>query len=329
MFYFSLFLLFCGLIVVGIAYLLPKRDGDVRSYDQNTGDPVREPARRSSYFRWTFWSGIGLVGLAALGLISASLVQVSTKNVGIETTFGKPSGELSNGLHLKWPWEKVTEMDAAIQTDTYVNNNCFQVRIANQQTACVYINFQWRINPTSAQELYRDYRTFEHVRDALVTRRLTAVVNEQLSNYNPLNSVAGSDLPPGEQRNPPLNVIASRVNTQMKQEIGGGKGSIEVLSTIIPLITFDKETQGRINQLQQQVALTRVAQQSKKTALAQAQANKALSASVNSQPNVLVSHCYSILETMVKNGQPVPAGFSCWPGNGLTGVIAAPAQGGK
>ncbi len=275
--------------------------------------------------------GVACIVLGIIGIGATCLVTVSTKNVGIETTFGKPSGELSNGLHPKCPREKVTEMDAAIQTDTYFDDHCFKVRIAAQQIACVNVNFQWRINPAAAQELYRDYRTFDHVRDALVTRRLTKVVNAQLAEYNPLNSVAGADLPPGERRNPPLPVIGSAVNAEMKAEIGGPNGSIEVLSTIIPIMTFDPETQARINQLQQQVALTRVAKQSERTARAQAKANKALAASVSNAPNVLVSHCISILETMVKNAQAVPAGFSCWPGGGVAGVIAGPAvpAGGK
>lgn len=316
---FALFLFIMGLLTLLAGLLMPKRETTTRD-----GSTIQ---LKTTSARWTTISGVALLVLSLIMFMTTTLVQVSTKNVGVETTFGKPSGELSNGLHLKWPWEKVTEMDAAIQTDTYVKNDCFQVRIANQQTACVHINFQWRINPAAAQELFRDYRTFDHVREALVTRRLTAVVNEQLATYNPLNSVAGADLPPGEKRNPTLTQIAKAVNVQMAQEIGGKNGSIEVLSTIIPLITFDPETQGRINQLQQQVALTRVARQSQRTAEAQALANKKLAASVSNAPNVLVSHCYSILETMVKNGQAVPAGFSCWPGSKLTGVIAAPASG--
>lgn len=314
MFGIAIFLLLVGALILGIGFFIPRKA--VRTSD---GTVVQVPRSEE---RWTKITGFVILGLAICMLIVSSLVQVSTKNVGVETTFGKPSGELPNGLHLKWPWEKVTEMDAAIQTDTYVKDHCFQVRIANQQTACVHINFQWRINPAAAQQLFRDYRTFEHVREALVTRRLTAVVNEQLADYNPLNSVSGTTLPPGEKRNPTLAEIAKGVNAQMAEEIGGKNGSIEVLSTIIPLITFDQETQGRINQLQQQVALTRVAQQSQKTAEAQATANKKLAASVSNAPNVLVSHCYNILETMVKNGQAVPAGFSCWPGNGIAAVIA-------
>ncbi len=261
-----------------------------------------------------------VLGIAMI--VSTCLVQVSTKNVGIETTFGKPSGELSNGLHFKAPWEKVTEMDAAIQTDSYATEkNCIHVRVSAQQLACAYVNFQWRINPAAAQELYRDYRTFEHVRDALVTRKLTEAINEQLVGYNPLNSVVGAE---GGSKNPSLPELAAAINKQMKEEIGGPGGKIEVLSTILPLLGFDKETQARINQLQQQVALTRIAVQQRRTNEAQAKANKALAASVNTSPNVLVSHCYSILETMVKNGQAVPAGFSCWPGNKLSGIIASP-----
>lgn len=322
MFYAGLIFLGIGILIVIGSYFAPRAGTIQPTYSNGLKEPQEV---EYGYRKWTLLSGAAVIGLGIVFLVIASVTTVSTKNVGIETTFGKPSGELSNGIHKKWPWEKVTEMDAAIQTDTFVKDNCLQVRIANQQTACVYTNFQWRINPNAAQELYRDYRTFDHVRDALVTRRLTAVVNEQLANYNPLNSVAGADLPAGEKKNPSLAEIAHNVNEQMKKEIGG---TIEVLSTIIPIMTFDPETQARINQLQQQVALTRVALQSQKTASAQAAANKKLSASVNNSPNVLVSHCYQILETMVKNGQNVPAGFSCWPGGGVAAVIAGGGKNG-
>lgn len=315
MFWFALVLLIIGALTLVAAYVF------IQPVPMRGSDDERVMVRPAG-FRWTKIAGYCIIALGVICLGASSLYRVSTKNVGIETTFGATSGENGNGLHVKWPWEKVTEMDAAIQTDSYSDKTCIQVRIANQQTACVSVNFQWRIAPNAAQDLFRNYRTFDHVRDALVTRRLKAVLNENLDNYNPLNSIAGADLPPGQQKNPTLSEIAKSVNKQMGDEIGGKNGSIEVLSTIIPIITFDSETQGRINQLQQQVALTRVAKESQKTAADQAAANKALAASVNNSPNVLVSRCINILETMVKNGQAVPAGFSCWPGGSLAGVIA-------
>jgi hypothetical protein len=260
-------------------------------------------------------TGFVLLGLTLLLFFIGSIKMVGTKDVGIETSFGKTSGELSNGLHFAPPWVNVSAMDAAIQTDSYTTSGtCLNVRIANQQTACVDISIRWRIVPSQADNLFQNYRTFDNVRDSLVTRELKAAINNQLTSYNPLNSVEGAS-----NSNPPLSQIALGVTAQMKREIGS---QIEVLNTIIPIMTFDPQTQARINQLQQQIALTRIAEQEQKTNQAQSKANQALAASVNTSPNVLVAQCLAILSTMVKNGQSVPAGFSCWPGSGVAGVIA-------
>jgi regulator of protease activity HflC (stomatin/prohibitin superfamily) len=265
-----------------------------------------------------------VVAGAVVLLFACSFVSVSTKNVGIETSFGAISGELGNGAHLIAPWKSVTEMDAAVQTDSFVKQDCLSVRIANQQTACVDVSIRWRINPSKAGELFKNFRTFEHVRDSLVTRELTQAVNNQFSNYNPLNSVIGGLLPKGQVRNPSLSVIALRVTKQMREEIGH---QIEILNTIIPIAHFDSQTQSRINQLQQQIALTRIAEQQKVTNKAQADANKKLAPSISNNPNVLVAQCLDILNSMVKTHQTIPAGFSCWPGsNKLTGVIASPTK---
>jgi len=77
--------------------------------------------------------------------------------------------------------------------------------------------------------------------------------------------------------------------------------------------------------LLQQIALTRVAQQSKQTAQAQAEANKALAASVADDPNVLVSKCLDILKEAVDKEQPLPAGFSCF-GPSETSIAVGPSN---
>jgi hypothetical protein len=276
-----------------------------------------------------------IFGIGLIFTFFSSLTTVSTKNVGIETAFGRTEGELSNGLHFILPWDQVSEMDAAIQTDSYIREedengkiieNCLNVRIANQQTACVDISIRWRIRPEQADVLYQDYHTFENVRESLVTRELTAAVNNQLARYNPLNSISVGTSSSGGSSNLPLTQIAQNVTGQMQKEIGN---QIEVKNTIIPLITFDEKTQSRINQLQQQIALTRIAAQAALTAREQAKANQILSNSVNHSPNVLVSQCVGILQEMVKDKMQVPAGFSCWPGSGLAGVIASPTASSK
>lgn len=301
---------------------------------------------------WKAWLYVGKMYFAGLVLSLAlltffsSFVQVSTKNVGVETSFGAISGELDNGAHFIPPWYRVTEMDAAIQTDSYTQapgdkNNCLSVRIANQQTGCLDISIRWRIcsantvqhytgtdgkqhkvvcDAKAADELFQNYRTFDHVRDSLVTRGLKAAANNAFANYNPLDSITLNTSANGA-KNPLLSTLANRITSTMRREIGN---QIEVLNTIIPIVHYDTPTQQKINQLQQQVAQTRIAEQAKITNRKQAEANKELAASVNTSPNVLVAQCLDTLEEMVKNSQPVPAGFSCWPGNGVAAVIAGP-----
>lgn len=258
------------------------------------------------------WAWAVTAGICLLFLFVACFKQVGTKEDGVKLSFGKPAGHLNAGPHLTWPWIKVKEMDAAIQTDTFNGRNCLRVRIANQQTGCAAISLQWRIRPNAVDALYQNYRSFEHVRDALVTRKLNVAVNEALATYNPLDQVAG--------KGATLPKLATEITRIMKREVGT---RIEVLSTLLPIITFDEATQNRINQLQQQVAQTRIAKQQKQTNVALSAANNALAKSVSTTPNVLVARCFETLEEMVKRGQVVPAGFSCWPGSSSFGGVVA------
>ena len=57
-----------------------------------------------------------------------------------------------------------------------------------------------------------------------------------------------------------------------------------------------------------------------------AEANRKLSSSVSNDPNVLVSRCFDILSEMVASKEPVPAGFTCWPGGGSGIVLPSAGQ---
>lgn len=273
------------------------------------------------------YSALAAVVLGLLLLATSCVTQVTTKNVGVVTSFGRPVGALGNGLHLKAPWHKVTEFDAAVQTDSHKSKDndstCTDIRIGNQSVACVDNSVRWRIVQDSADDLYRDYREFENVRDSLVTRELDAALNEVFADYDPL---AGVDTN-GASTAPSLDQLSEEVTARLRQKVGN---QVEVLSVIIPLVSFDKTTQDKINDYQAELANTRIARQKQQTADAQAEANRKLSSSVSNDPNVLVSKCFDILAEMVNAKEPVPAGFTCWPGGG-TGIVipsAAAAAGG-
>lgn len=246
---------------------------------------------------------------------------VPTREIGVVTTFGRPTESLSNGLHFKAPWQKVHKLDGKIQTDNFTGkDNSISIRLGNGSTAKVDTTIRWRIKLEAGQDLYRDYRDLDSIRDSLVTRELKAALNEVLGNYDPLVSVKAGVNAEGktESAGIDLNKFSADVNEALKSRVGS---DVEILSVILPIIRFDSETQEKINAFQAEVGNTRIAEQREATAKAQAQANKNLSTSVSNDPNVLVSKCLDALEEMVKKGQNVPIGFTCWPGANGTSVV--------
>jgi regulator of protease activity HflC (stomatin/prohibitin superfamily) len=279
--------------------------------------------RSNDYLGWAVPAAkvatIALFALSGLLVASSSVTIVSTKNVGVVTEFGKPVGSLNNGFHLVAPWQKVTELDGAIQTDTHSGTDqkdstpCTSVRIAHQSVACVDNSIRWRIKQGSADRLFRDYKDFANIRDSLVTRELGAALNTVFKDYDPLaTDEKGNTLSPSQ------DTLSSSVTKLLQAQIGD---DIDVLNVIVPIVHFDDQTQGRINALQAEVANTRIATQKQQTANAEAEANRKLADSVSKDPNVLVSKCFDTLAEMIKQKQPVPAGFSCWPSGGSAVVV--------
>ena len=199
------------LILVAIGLVLYRRD----NYRQVVAGSKRKQVR---FFGW------GAAIAAALGLVLvvlACVFTVPTKEEAILTSFGTTSGHYGSGIHVKRPWEKVHDMDAAIQTDTWEDKKsdgtcqAIAVRIAFQQTGCSSVSIQWRIQPSSAEELYKDFRSFGHVRDALVTRKLTQALNVAFADYNPLN-IAEARIAPEDT----LPEISNRVKTDLSARVG-------------------------------------------------------------------------------------------------------------
>jgi regulator of protease activity HflC (stomatin/prohibitin superfamily) len=268
-----------------------------------------------------------VAALAAFLVVLSCLTVVGTRRIGVVTEFGRPVDSISNGIHFKLPWQRVSELDGAIQTDSHTGsaegdeNPCTDIRIGNESTACVDNTIRWRIVESEGDQLFRDYRDMDNIRESLVTRELNAALNQVLGDFNPLDAVSED----GAAATANLDDLANQVTERMRERV---EGKIEVLSITIPLIRYDRGTQERLNAYQAEIANTRIAEQRSETAAAQARANEALAESVSNDPNVLVSRCLDTLAEMVEAGQPVPAGFSCWPGSQSALVVpAAPPAG--
>ena len=65
---------------------------------------TKSPAARTRALRIAVVAG----AITLFVLILGSTTIVSARNVGVVTMFGRPSGTLSNGIHMKAPWQSVT-----------------------------------------------------------------------------------------------------------------------------------------------------------------------------------------------------------------------------
>lgn len=218
-------------------------------------------------------------------IVLAMTVMVPARTVGVVTAFGKPTGTLPNGLHIIKPWEKVEKMDASLQTNRYTGDGAINVRLANQSEARADASIQWQLREEDAEKMYLDYREFGRIQNDLVDREFRASVNAVLAKYNPLDAEAiaegGID----------LNKFADDIKTDMQKRMGK---SVEVRSVALPIINYDRETQRKIDQLQSEVANTRAAEQSKKTAREIAEANEILRKSLSDE--VLSQRCIEAAE---------------------------------
>jgi regulator of protease activity HflC (stomatin/prohibitin superfamily) len=282
-----------------------------RPEPSNPSRKEQDLAFGASLLRWVV---VGLFALAGLFTFLASFNPVTTKHVGVVLEYGKPVDERSEGGNFIWPWQKMAEMDASIQTDEHVgdakNNSlsCVNVRIARQGTACVDIITRWRLKDSAAQSAYRDYRDFENVRRSLVSGGLQSTGNSLFATYDPL---AADDK--GNSLTPTNAVLSEEAEEMLRREVGD---KIEIISVRVNLVHLDKKTQARLDAFNEETAKTRTAVQAQATATAQAEANKILAASVSNDPNVLTAICFEIWSDLAKEGvQPPAAGLAgCWPG---------------
>lgn len=245
-----------------------------------------------------------LAGLIGILVFFSSFWIVGTQNVGIVRSFGKPVGLVSNGPQWTYPWQTVTDMDYSVQVTDFSAKSCdIQVRLADGQTACPKVGVRWQINTKAAEFLFRRYKgSTSGVENGVLIPALQKYANIVFGDYDPVKLLNSPD-PVGSKNNPSVPQLADKVEAQLKKAIGG-EVQIDLLN--IPNIAYAPNVQNRINQILGQKAQTLIAQQAEQTALAQAAANRAISASVSHDPAVLESRCLDLMQEIIKNGDTPP-----------------------
>jgi hypothetical protein len=114
--------------------------------------------------------GVAVLAVGLIVLAFDSFTIVPTRNLAVQTSFGKPTGTLRNGFHPAAPWSDIHTFDATIQTlkmsadDTKDQGDPITVRLANAATAKVDVTVQWQIDPDAdITQLYLDFRDFDNI----------------------------------------------------------------------------------------------------------------------------------------------------------------------
>jgi regulator of protease activity HflC (stomatin/prohibitin superfamily) len=273
-------------------------------------DATTPEDRRSGFLRG-LGSSVAVFSAGVLFLLGGCFTIVGTRQIAIQTIFGRPTGTaLNNGLHGKMPWTITHEMDGAIQIDKYVNENNndqrIVVRLGNSSTARADASIRWQIKQEAATELFQQYKTFDNVRTNLVERNLAVALNEVFAGYDPLD--------PQNLDHSPLPTLAKKAVDILRKEVGS---QVDIYDINVPTIAYDQGTEDKINQLNQQRAQTSIASEAQKTADAQAKANEVISKSISNDPNVVTMNC--INSAIAKNISPL----GCWPGSSVMPTIPA------
>jgi regulator of protease activity HflC (stomatin/prohibitin superfamily) len=234
----------------------------------------------------------GAVVLLLLGVaftVGASANSVPVRNVGIVTSFNKPTGEITgSGLNWVAPWQKIGEWDASRQKYDHIGaDKAVQVRTGTLANAGVELLIEWQVRPEKAPQQFMDYKgDFEAFRGQRVGVQLDGAVNDAFASYNPLANI---DSKTGNL-NVDLKPFAEKVKSFAQERLGD---DIEILSVTIIRVNHDEQTEANIKVFQDKLAQSRNLDQD----LVNAEKQKAVT-----EKNAEVDKVARCLEIAEKNG---------------------------
>lgn len=225
------------------------------TWSNERGYRGNRPEREEAIPLWVPRLVAGVCIFFGLGFIaSATVSHVPARNVGIVSSYSKPTGRTTDpGLHTHKPWETIEDWDGTRQAFEHNNEkSCVQVRIANLSNACVEVLVEWKTRDAKAPEQWASYRKeFDRFVGKRVNPGITGALNEVFTDHDPLANIDKAD----GKLNVPLGPFMTATKNKIEERIGG---DIEVLSVAITRVNYDEKTQGQIDQYQAAILKGRV-----------------------------------------------------------------------
>jgi hypothetical protein len=180
-------------------------------------------------------------------------------------------GYYGSGAHETWnPFLHLAIINETIQTTTFDQGSnlpgtqqcsgLMPVRIGGQQSACARISVQWRVRPQAASSLFSDYANqgdlMQTIENALVIRRLEIAVNNVVGEYDPITdyqTVVNTRTSTSQ-----FSGFTPAIQATMRGDIGR---QIEIMNVFLPPLSYSKQVEDKLQQIQQAFANNAIAQE--------------------------------------------------------------------
>lgn len=154
------------------------------------------------------FGGLAIIAAFVFGIIACISV-VPTRNVGIVTTWGKPTGR-TTGAGLQWtaPWSDVDDWDASGQTYAHLGGDCVWVTVTGPRSVCIPVQIEWSALPENAPANWAAFRETDGKSrfETWVSRRIDPQMNAALiSTFAAFDPFASVNKQTGDVAVPDLN----------------------------------------------------------------------------------------------------------------------------
>lgn len=240
--------------------------------------------------------GAAVIAALVLGVIvvAFSATTVSARSVGIQTSFGKYQDTLSNGFHFTAPWSSVEEFSTQVQDlDLEV-----PVSFDGGSSGTATLTTLWAIEGEDAQELWKDWKNFERVRDRLVEPAARTSVAAEFSNYAPEAAKDGNNR---------VAIQDSVLETLKADLVDNG---VDVRSIQLTDVKLGERAQNSVDRIAEAASNTERATEEQERAKIEAETAKIRQESQT--PEALQRYCLEVVNgwNVGQNGN-LPATFNC------------------
>lgn len=254
-----------------------------------------------------------LLLLTAIG----SFTKVDARSVGVVTALGKYQGTVGPGVHWNEPWAEGEQFPTQVQYLDLLGKagednqkGSTQVNFSGGGQGSVDTTIRWRITEQSAEALWRSYKSFDAVRDRLITSSARDAVRVAVGGYTATDAQAGNKLAD----------ITEKVKAELSRNLTDD--GVVVDSVSMTRVGLDERTQQAIEKViiaQQDKARAEVDRQK---AEIEKQTNEIREKAGILNDGGLRRYCLELTNNwdQGKNG-PLPATWSCLGGQAVTPTL--------